>query len=795
MKPLGADDPREVAGYRVRSRLGAGGMGAVYLAYTRGGQPVALKVIRPEYAEDREFRQRFTREVEAALLVRGPYTAPLLDSDTDGTPPWLASTYVPGPPLSAAVSEHGPLPPTTVLQLVAGVAEALQSIHAAGVVHRDLKPSNVLLASDGPRVIDFGIARAVDATALTGTDVRLGTPAYMAPEQVSGRSAGPALDVFALGLLTHYAATGKHPFGDGAGHALLYRIVAEEPDLADCPPELRDLVARCLAKAPDERPTPSEVVELCREQAGEGLIERDSHGWLPEAVTTGQARPPTVPAAPPVPAAPSVPAAAPVPQPPEPVRDKRRSPARIAGVVLAALLVVAGATFTVTQLTDDEGEGGGQGNGGGKGRFAPWSRPLGDIIVAGQPITGSKRSGREDAPYQRTYTDGSLYSAVTGYSSQAYGASQLEGMYRDILQGSDDRLGDAAKPGKVITTIAPAVQKAAFDGLSDHKGAAVAIDPSSGEILGLVSTPSYDPTAVSGSTAATEDAWRKLNGDAGKPLLNRALRETYPPGSAFMLVVAAAALEEGAYGSVDEPTTSPNPFAVPLSTTVVRGDNGSAACENATLRTALRRSCDNVFAKLAADLGQGPVKRTAKRFGFGTGKQRVPVPVTESVYPDEMNKAQQSLAGLGQFEVRATPLQIAMVTAALANDGKLAAPHMVSQVTDADGKVLDRHPGSTPKRVVSEKTAAELRKAMVSTVTDGTGSAVRISGAEVGGKPGVAQAAVAGKPTSYRWFTSYATPRSDTDGRPVAVAVIVEEDSGGAPAPGIARRILEAALR
>ncbi|NGN70356.1 serine/threonine protein kinase, partial [Streptomyces sp. A7024] len=281
MEQLRGDDPTHVGGYRLRARLGSGGMGAVYLAYSPGGQPLAVKVIRQEYAASPDFRRRFAREVAAARRVQGPYTAPVVDSDTEGAQPWLAGVYVPGPALDAVVAGHGALPVRTVLQLVAGVAEALGAIHAAGVVHRDLKPSNVLLAAEGPRVIDFGIARSADATQLTEAGELLGTPAYMAPEQITGDSPpGPAIDVFALGLLTHYAATGAHPYGEAAGHALLFRIATGEPDLSGCPAELRDLVALCLSKDPAARPSPAEVIEHCR-ASGEALLERATHGWLP----------------------------------------------------------------------------------------------------------------------------------------------------------------------------------------------------------------------------------------------------------------------------------------------------------------------------------------------------------------------------------------------------------------------------------------------------------------------------------------------------------------------------------
>ncbi|MCX4974846.1 serine/threonine-protein kinase [Streptomyces sp. NBC_00620] len=282
-RPLEDGDPTVVAGYRLAARLGSGGMGTVYLTYTPGGHPIALKTIRPELSEDPEFRRRFKQEVQAAQRVQGLYTAPVLDHDTESsTQPWLATAYVPGPSLASAVTEHGPLPVPTVLLLIAGVAEALSVIHGAGIVHRDLKPSNVLLAADGPRVIDFGIARAADATALTNTGVSIGTPAFMSPEQASGRGdLSPASDIFALGQVAAYAARGSSAYGDGPSHAVLYRIVHEEPDLTGLPEELR-FITRLLAKDPAGRPSPAEVIALCQEASPTPL--RQSGSWLPDPI-------------------------------------------------------------------------------------------------------------------------------------------------------------------------------------------------------------------------------------------------------------------------------------------------------------------------------------------------------------------------------------------------------------------------------------------------------------------------------------------------------------------------------
>jgi hypothetical protein len=255
MKPLGTDDPRTIGGYRLRGRLGTGGMGRVYLGLSPGGRAVAIKVVHPGLARDAEFLRRFSQEVAAARAVSGIYTAPVVASGLAEHPPWLATAFVPGPSLDQVVSEHGPIPGPALWSLLAGLVEALQAIHACGVVHRDLKPANVLLAIDGPRVIDFGISRAADGTTLTAAGTVFGTPGYMSPEQAEGKAAGPASDVFALGCVLVYAATGAGPFGSGTAAAVLYRVVHGDPALTGMPPRLRDTVAACLAKDPGARPT------------------------------------------------------------------------------------------------------------------------------------------------------------------------------------------------------------------------------------------------------------------------------------------------------------------------------------------------------------------------------------------------------------------------------------------------------------------------------------------------------------------------------------------------------------
>jgi serine/threonine protein kinase len=278
-------DPREIGPYRILGRLGAGGMGQVFLGMSAGGRPIAVKVIRAELADDPQFRTRFRREVAAARKVSGLFTAMVADADLDSPMPWLATAYVAGPSLTEAVQDHGPLPARTLLALAAGLAESLSAIHAAGVVHRDLKPSNVLLAEDGPRVIDFGISEAAEASALTGANVVIGSPGFMSPEQVLGHDIGTPSDLFSLGAVLAYAGTGQGPFGSGSNAALVYRLVNCPANLGLLPEGIRSLVGSCLAKHPGDRPTALELL------ADVGAIQPE-RGWLSESIIYGSAADP-----------------------------------------------------------------------------------------------------------------------------------------------------------------------------------------------------------------------------------------------------------------------------------------------------------------------------------------------------------------------------------------------------------------------------------------------------------------------------------------------------------------------
>ncbi|WP_171168424.1 serine/threonine-protein kinase [Streptomyces sp. I05A-00742] len=287
MDALSSEDPRTLGAYRLVGRLGAGGMGRVYLARSDRGRTVAVKLVQPDLAGQEEFRRRFRREVQAARQVGGEWTAPVLDADTEAEVPWVATGYIAGPSLRQVVGQDfGPLPERSVRILAAGLARALQAVHAAGIVHRDLKPSNVLITLDGPRVIDFGIARALEGVGegdgLTRTGAAVGSPGFMSPEQVRGREVTPASDVFCLGSVLAYAATGRMPFGtnDSGAHALMFRVAEEDPDLTGVPGPLIALITDCLAKDPAERPTTEQVLE----RSGVAEVLEDLGGaepWLP----------------------------------------------------------------------------------------------------------------------------------------------------------------------------------------------------------------------------------------------------------------------------------------------------------------------------------------------------------------------------------------------------------------------------------------------------------------------------------------------------------------------------------
>ena len=442
--------------------------------------------------------------------------------------------------------------------------------------------------------------------------------------------------------------------------------------------------------------------------------------------------------------------------------------------------------------------------------LARYAQPRGDILVGGRSVTGSRATGGT-FDYVRSYTDGPLYAPVTGFSSQTYGNTLLEGVEDGILSGTDSRLAsfpllnaitrDPVPGGNVLTTINAKAQQAAFAGLGGKRGAVAAIEPATGRILALASTPSYDPGSIAGTGSATVAAWSALNAQSTQPMLNRALRQTYPPGSTFKIVTASAALTDGVVDGIDTPTDSPDPYTPADTTTPITNESAADACQNATLMYAMQVSCNTVFAKLGDDVGEAGMVRMAQAFGFNQSAQTIPVGVVPSVFDTSMTgQAFLALSSIGQYNTAATPLQMAEVGAAVADDGTLMQPQLVASITRSDGKQVQ---GFTPKtfgRPISPAVAAELQQMMENVVTNGTGTNAAIPGAVVGGKTGTAQNGVNNSGTPYAWFVSYAKP-SPSAASPVAVAVVIEDSnanradvSGGGLAAPIARAVMQAVL-
>lgn len=406
---LGAGDPRRIGSYRTVARLGRGGMGQVYLARSPGGRPVAVKVVAPELADDPEFRRRFALETEAARLVGGFYTAQVVDAGPEDARPWLVTAYIPGPSLQQAVQEHGPLPSDALRVLGSGLAEGLAAIHGSGLVHRDLKPGNVILAEDGPRVIDFGISRALDGASATSSI--LGTPGYMSPEQCRGEETGTASDVFAFGCVLVYAVSGRSPYGEGNGLALQYRTVHGKPDLTGVPEELLPLLTRCLDHEPERRPSVGEALAAFTAPVGDA-------SWLPIAVRAmieqRRAQAARLP-----------------PEEPSGRAGRRRRTLVVAAV--GALLAGAGA-WTATAWPD-------RGHGGGAPSTTRSMNPcdvLDNKIVQSQQLTDIGSPGGYDSGALRVRTCkwataefGSTEDSYQGYYTLAYGPASLELVQRN----------------------------------------------------------------------------------------------------------------------------------------------------------------------------------------------------------------------------------------------------------------------------------------------------------------------------------------------------------------------------
>ncbi|MBD0690446.1 penicillin-binding protein [Streptomyces sp. CBMA123] len=437
-----------------------------------------------------------------------------------------------------------------------------------------------------------------------------------------------------------------------------------------------------------------------------------------------------------------------------------------------------------------------------------YAQPRGDILVGGQAVTGSRPTGGRYA-YKRTYGDGPTYAAVTGFASQAYGNSQLEGTEDDLLTGTDGRLSgwslwDAVSRrrnpgGDVYTTIDRAAQQAAMRGLGDQKGAVAAIEPATGRILALASTPSYDPGGFAGSAGADQTAWNRLQADTDQPMLNRALRQTYPPGSTFKVVTAAAALSAGVVTDPDAPTAAPFPYVLPGTTTPLMND--SAACDRPglSLDAAMTASCNSVLGYLGVRTGLSELVATAEGFGFNDPKLDLPVRPARSNVDTAMDPAQLALSSIGQFDTAATPLVMAMVAAGIANDGTVMRPQLVDRLTRSDGTEVELMKPAVYRRALTPAVAGQVRRLMTDVVENGTGGNARIDGAVVGGETGTAQHGVDNSGTPYAWFIAWAKPAGSDAVPPVAVAVVVADSdatdvTGGALAAPVARAVLRAVL-
>jgi peptidoglycan glycosyltransferase len=439
--------------------------------------------------------------------------------------------------------------------------------------------------------------------------------------------------------------------------------------------------------------------------------------------------------------------------------------------------------------------------------YREYGKPRGPIIVAGQPVA---QSTPVDDPFgfQRSYTQPELYSTVTGFYSVVNGGTQLERAMNDVLTGTADSLfwtrvqqlitGAQPQGSSIELTLDPAAQQAAVDALGGQQGAVVAIEPSTGKILAMVSTPGFDPNALAThDTTAASAAYQQLVAAEGDPLINKTTRENYPPGSTFKLVTAAAALESGSY-TPESVLSAPDLYTLPGTRTTLPNFGGSScgADEQTTLADALRISCNTAFASLGADRGDDAIRDQAERFGFDSSDLTVPMSVASSTYPADPNAAQTALTAIGQESVRSTPIQMAMVASAIANGGALMSPYLVQTVRTADLDVVSEAEPSKLSDAVSGSTAQQLTDMMVEVVQSGSGTSAQISGVRVAGKTGTAQTGVEGE-SPHAWFTGFA-PADDPQ---VAVAVIVEnggdvgsEATGGRVAAPIARAVMQAVM-
>lgn len=457
--------------------------------------------------------------------------------------------------------------------------------------------------------------------------------------------------------------------------------------------------------------------------------------------------------------------------------------------------------------------------------FEKYSHPRGDFLVEGKPITGSKKTDDKEYEYLRTYLNGPMYAPVTGYVSPFLGSNFLESINDDILSGEDSRLfvrkvldtvtNKGTRGGNVALTLNAKAQEAAYEGLKDKTGAAVALDPDTGKVLAMVSTPSYDPNALaSNDNNAATDAYDALTQnesiegdvfDVRKPMENRAIRLTYAPGSTFKLITAAAALSTGEYKPDAAPVIPLNGGKLFYPGSVDFLQDKNPECDKATLQRALELSCNTVFAGVGQKIGAEKVKAQADAFGFdnfGKGTEQktalyIPSRVSSSVFPSDLDGGQTMRSSIGQDSVTATPMQMAMVVAGIVNNGKVMKPYVVDELRAQNLSVIEKTQPEMLNQAVSPEVASQLREMMQGVVQNGSGKAAKMDGVEVGGKTGTAQRGVNNSESPYAWFVSYA----QVDGKKVAVAVVVEDSdaerneiSGASLAAPTAKAIMEAVV-
>ncbi|GAA3802285.1 serine/threonine-protein kinase [Streptomyces coacervatus] len=450
-----AELPEYAGHYRLESCLGSGGMGVVHLARSTSGMKLAVKVVHAEFAKDPEFRGRFRQEVAAARRVSGAFTASVVDADPEAERPWMATLFIPGPTLSDHVKRNGPMPPAQLRRLMAGLAEALRDIHRVGVVHRDLKPSNVLLAEDGPKVIDFGISRPKDSELRTETGKLIGTPPFMAPEQFRRpREVGPAADIFALGSVLVHAATGRGPFDSDSPYVVAYQVVHDEPDLTGVPEGLAPLVLRCLAKEPEDRPTPDEMMRELRSVAA----SYDTQAFIPAQRRTAETAPPAEPR---------------VEEPESPRPSKGRRLRKKVLLAAGALVLVAGGSLATVQLL-----GGGPAS---PKDTAPTTSPAGFRAWTAKPVSGSAGS---EGPVRCSYGAGKLLCARPGTVF--------------ALDPSDGRLLWRHSAAKTRWSAPPVLSGGLVQPLADHGRRLEALDPASGKAHWKRNVPAYDSAQQAG---------------------------------------------------------------------------------------------------------------------------------------------------------------------------------------------------------------------------------------------------------------------------------------------------------